>query len=67
MNKESKELEDKMNEEVKEPKYFNPLAKGSQRNKYCPCRSGKKVKKCCGENNIIDKHEWNRLKTMMGA
>tara|TARA_R110000803_G_scaffold162194_1_gene225836 strand:+ start:32297 stop:32533 length:237 start_codon:yes stop_codon:yes gene_type:complete len=39
----------------------NPLCKGKLRNLFCPCKSGKKVKKCCGIIGGITVQELNRV------
>ena len=39
-------------------KFFNPIAKGSHRNKACICGSGIKAKKCHGAKSLINKEEY---------
>ena len=41
--------------------YHNPLYRPNFRNKPCPCKSGKKVKFCCGKYNKISRSEWERI------
>jgi hypothetical protein len=42
----------------------NPLNKGICRNMLCPCGSGKKSKKCHGQNLVISKDEYDHIMSM---
>lgn len=42
----------------------NPLNKGIYRNMLCPCGSGKKSKKCHGQNLVISKDEYDHIMSM---
>ena len=42
----------------------NPLNKGIYRNMLCPCGSGKKSKKCHGQNLVIQKDEYDHIMSM---
>ena len=42
---------------AKEGMMVNPFRQSHLRNLPCPCRSGKKVKKCCGETLAVS-IEW---------
>lgn len=43
----------------------NPLIDGNLRNIPCPCGSGKKVKKCCGDKRSITKESSNLIKNLV--
>jgi hypothetical protein len=43
----------------------NPLHQGILRNKGCPCLSGRKVKKCCGQHPFIDGEYLQKLLNSM--
>lgn len=50
---------------MKEPRYFNPLSNGSNRNRPCVCGSGKKIKKCHGVESSVSKDEYDRIIRMI--
>jgi hypothetical protein len=41
---------------------FNQLSSGIFRNMPCPCKSGKKIKNCCGINKIVDNSEMESIR-----
>lgn len=45
--------------------FSNPLAKGKYRNDFCPCGSGKKVKKCHGTISSVKRGELDSINKMI--
>lgn len=46
---------------MSETKYRNPLYRSDLRNKKCICMSGKKIKKCHGQNLALTAQELNEV------
>lgn len=46
---------------------YNPLGAGEFRNKLCICGSGKKIKKCCGKENIVTVEQKKALENLAKA
>ena len=65
MTEPKKQPKKEADESANKIRYINPLNKGSNRNKPCICKSGKKIKKCCGWNPRIDAVELNRINRLI--
>ncbi len=48
-------------------RYINPLAQGTLRNKPCICGSGKKIKRCHGQDMAVSVHKLNQITRMLQA